>query len=199
MLSFCSQFDGLILELAHCKVIIPPLILVILFLRALHSRYSDIVKQFRTWHKPIKSTSINMIVDDITYHHKFILKKARCRDKSQNQPSQIPVATVAHTNNTKTVWSSPFDWLCNHTEIRASRLDGRRLWGGLDLYLPNLQLDRTKTRPKGLWFAKGFQLENDLRCPCHHSYGTATPFECPGWGVCCRWGAGGFGQQSSHI
>jgi hypothetical protein len=46
ILAFRSHFNGLILEMACCKVVIPPLLLVMLFLRALHSRYLDIVEQF---------------------------------------------------------------------------------------------------------------------------------------------------------
>jgi hypothetical protein len=42
IVAFCSQFDGLILEIAQCKVVIPPLLLIMLFLRALHSRYSGV-------------------------------------------------------------------------------------------------------------------------------------------------------------
>jgi hypothetical protein len=41
IVAFWSQFDSLILEMVQCKVVIPPLLLVILFLRALHSHYSD--------------------------------------------------------------------------------------------------------------------------------------------------------------
>ncbi len=48
IVAFSSQFDGLILEMVRCKVVIPPLLLGMLFLCALHSRYSDIVEQFRT-------------------------------------------------------------------------------------------------------------------------------------------------------
>jgi hypothetical protein len=43
ILAFWSQFDGLIFEMARCKVVIPPLLIVMLFLHALHSCYSDIV------------------------------------------------------------------------------------------------------------------------------------------------------------
>ena len=44
ILAFCSRFDGLILEMACCKVVIPPLLLFMLFLCVLHSCYLDIVE-----------------------------------------------------------------------------------------------------------------------------------------------------------
>jgi hypothetical protein len=95
--------------MAHCKVVIPLLLLVMLFLRALHSCYRDIVEQFRTRHKSIETTSIDMIVNDVTYHNKFILKKPCCANKSPMPPSRVPTAAAAHMDNAGTVWSSPFD------------------------------------------------------------------------------------------
>jgi hypothetical protein len=68
ILAFCSRFDGLILEIACCKVVIPLLLLVMLFLRALHSHYLDIVEQFQTRHKSLETMSIDMIIAHVTYH-----------------------------------------------------------------------------------------------------------------------------------
>ncbi len=87
VLAFCFHFDGLILEMACCKVMIPPLLLIMLFLHSLHSRYLDIVEQFRTRHKSLKTTSIEMIAADVTYHDKFILKEPCHQDKSSKPPS----------------------------------------------------------------------------------------------------------------
>jgi hypothetical protein len=75
ILAFRTHFDGLILEMACCKVVIPPLLLVMLFMQALHSLYLDIVEQFRTWYKSLETMSIEMIIVNVTYHNKFILKE----------------------------------------------------------------------------------------------------------------------------
>jgi hypothetical protein len=48
IVAFWSQFDDLILEMRRCKVVIPHLNLVMLFLRALHSHYFNIIERFRT-------------------------------------------------------------------------------------------------------------------------------------------------------
>ncbi len=112
LLAFHSCFNGLILGMACCKMVIPPLLLVILFLRALHSRYLVIVVQFRTQHKSLEMKLIEMILADVAYHDEFILKEPRSKEKFSKPPSQIPAASVAHTDNAGTVWSSPFDWLC---------------------------------------------------------------------------------------
>jgi hypothetical protein len=111
IVAFRSRFNGLILEMACCEVVIPPLLPVMLFLRSLHSCYLDIVEQFRTQHKSLQTMSIEMIVADVTYHDEFILKEpCRQQEKSSKTPSWIPAASAAHTDNSGTVWSSPFDW-----------------------------------------------------------------------------------------
>jgi hypothetical protein len=74
ILAFCSCCDGLILEMACCKVVIPPLLLVMLSLQVLRSHYLDIVEQFRTRHKSLDTMSIKRIVADVTYHNEFILE-----------------------------------------------------------------------------------------------------------------------------
>jgi hypothetical protein len=47
IVEFRSRFDGMIMDMARSKVVIPPLLLVMIFIRALHSRYSDLLDQFR--------------------------------------------------------------------------------------------------------------------------------------------------------
>jgi hypothetical protein len=46
IVEFWSRFDGMIMDMSRCKVVIPPLLLVMIFIRALHTRYSDILDQF---------------------------------------------------------------------------------------------------------------------------------------------------------
>ena len=48
ILEYRSRFDGLTMELARCKVIIPSFLLVMLFLRALHGQYATIFEQYKT-------------------------------------------------------------------------------------------------------------------------------------------------------
>ncbi len=67
ILEYWSQFDGLTLELARCKVMIPLILLVVLFLCALHGRYSIIVDQFWSRFKPIETTTLDSIVSDMSY------------------------------------------------------------------------------------------------------------------------------------
>ncbi len=112
ILAFRSCFNGLVLEMACCKVAIPPLLLNMLFLRALHSYYVGYVEQFWTHHHAIKTTSIDMIVDDVTYHDGSTLQEPRrTPNKPGKPPPRVPAAAAAHRDTTGAVWSSPFDWL----------------------------------------------------------------------------------------
>jgi hypothetical protein len=43
-----SRFDGIVMELCRCKAAISQILMVMLFLRAIHSCYSDLIEQFHT-------------------------------------------------------------------------------------------------------------------------------------------------------
>jgi hypothetical protein len=158
ILAFCSRFDGLILEMARCNVVIPPLLLVILFLRALHSRYSDIVEQFWTWHNSLDTKSIEMIVADVTYHDKFILKEPCRQDKSSKTLSRIPAAYAAHTDNAGTVWSSPFDWLSKGYGEKGIRTRWKKALGGSGI-CPICHQETPKHVPKDCTLLKSLNLK----------------------------------------
>jgi hypothetical protein len=71
-----------------------------------------------------------MIVNDVTYHDDFILKKPRRADKSPKPPSRVPTAAAAHTDNAGTVWSSPFDWLSKSYWDKGIRTPWKKALGG---------------------------------------------------------------------
>jgi hypothetical protein len=64
ILEFCSRFDGMVLDMSRSKILLPPIFLVMLFLRALHSRYSDILISFgpatRLWRPQSSILSLRM-------------------------------------------------------------------------------------------------------------------------------------------
>ncbi len=71
ILEFRSRFDGMILDMTCCKVVIPPLLLVMIFIRALHSRYSDILDQFCSRYKDLEAATVDSVVADVKYHDEF--------------------------------------------------------------------------------------------------------------------------------
>jgi hypothetical protein len=107
ILQYWSCFDKIIIDLSQCKVAIPQILLVMLFLRALHSRYS---KQFCTRFKLIEHATIDSIVDDGTYHDGFTVHERKGAKPSTSAPC-VPAAASANTDQKGNVWQMPFEWL----------------------------------------------------------------------------------------
>jgi hypothetical protein len=68
ILQYWSHFDGIIMDLSQCKVAIPQILLIMLFLWALHSRYFNLLEQFCTRFKSIEHATTDSIIDDVMYH-----------------------------------------------------------------------------------------------------------------------------------
>jgi hypothetical protein len=73
VLEFRSRFDGMVLDMSRSKIILPPILLVMLFLRALHTRYSDLLDQFRSRYKTLETATIDSVVEYARYHDEFKL------------------------------------------------------------------------------------------------------------------------------
>jgi hypothetical protein len=110
ILQYLSCFDGIIIELLRCKVAIPQILMVMLFLRAIHSHYSDLLYQFCTCFKSIKTATINSIVDDIVYHDGFTVHERKTAKTPASAPRR-PATASANMDQKGTVWQMPFEWL----------------------------------------------------------------------------------------
>jgi hypothetical protein len=108
---YCSCFDGLINNLSHCKVGIPPRVLVMLFLQALHGHCSNIMDQFWSCFKSLDTTTINLVIEDVQFHDSFTLHNPKNKSKS---PTWVPAAAAANTDRKGNVWQTPFEWLENY-------------------------------------------------------------------------------------
>ena len=107
ILEYRFRFDVLTLELNQCRVIIPPLLMILLFVRALHSRYECIVKQFRSRSKNNETATLDSIVADAVFNDGFI------QVNKKGKPAAGPRAPAAASANTNTdsqgkVWQNPF-------------------------------------------------------------------------------------------
>jgi hypothetical protein len=92
ILEYCSRFDGLILEMSRCKVAIPQILLVMLFLWVLNVCYSTIVDQFRSRFKSLESATIDLVVEDIMYHDSFTVVDNKKDKKNPGPAGCIPAA-----------------------------------------------------------------------------------------------------------
>jgi hypothetical protein len=117
IIEYRSHFDGLTLELAHCKVVKPTILLVMLFLRALHGWYEEIVNQFWMHFKPIETTTLDLIVSDVTHQDDFqvVDHSKNGKPRSGSGPCK-PAAASANINSDLQgkVWQSPFKWLAQY-------------------------------------------------------------------------------------
>jgi hypothetical protein len=104
IVEFWSHFDGMIMDMSRCKVVIPPLLLVMIFIHALHLHCSDILNQFRSRYKGLESATVDSVVADIKYHDSFQLV-----DHNKKAPKKGgPVASAVAVDRSGKEWSTPF-------------------------------------------------------------------------------------------
>ncbi len=71
------HFEGHLGALSWLLVNIPPILQVMLFLQAMHSRYHDLLSQFATEHKDLSSATIDSVVADAQYMDDFVVVGAK--------------------------------------------------------------------------------------------------------------------------
>ncbi len=65
ILAFRSNFDGLIIDMAQFQIILYPILLITLFLCAMHSSYSAILDQFCSQYKVLETATIDFAVNNV--------------------------------------------------------------------------------------------------------------------------------------
>ncbi len=90
ILQYQSRFDRILMGLSWCKIAIPQILLVMLFLRALHSRYSNLLEQFCTHFKLIEHATIDSIVDIVMHHGGFTVHERKGAKPPTSAP-RVPV------------------------------------------------------------------------------------------------------------
>ncbi len=73
IMAFRSRFDGMVNNMACCKIFLPLILIVMFFLRSLHSCYNDLLEQFFSHYKSLEGTSLDLIVADVRYQEEFQL------------------------------------------------------------------------------------------------------------------------------
>jgi hypothetical protein len=97
----------MLLDMTRCKVVIPPILLVMIFIRALHSRYSDILDQFRSRYKDLAAATVDSVVADVKYHDEFQLVDPKSKTPRKGGPGASAVAV----DKAGKEWSNPFEWI----------------------------------------------------------------------------------------
>ena len=114
IMEFCFCFDGMVMDMTQCKIVIPLILLVMFFLRALHGRYTALLEQFCSCFKVLEDASVDPVVKDVCYHNSFTLASPK---KSPPPPgSWVPKASAANVDKQGTKWANPFEWLSMYGE-----------------------------------------------------------------------------------
>ncbi len=91
-LAFRSRFDGMMNKMSRCKIVIPQILMVMFFLRSLHSHYSPLLNQFRNLLCSIKTALLDSIVLDVHFHHNFTVVG---NDKKASKGPKAAAAAVS--------------------------------------------------------------------------------------------------------
>ena len=73
IMEFCSWFNGLVMEMSCCKIMLPPILLMMLFLCALHGCHADLLDQFHSCFKVLETATIDSVVEGVRYQDSFTL------------------------------------------------------------------------------------------------------------------------------
>ncbi len=95
------------------------MLMVMLFLRAVHICYSELLDQFWTCFKSIEMAAIDLVVEDIAYHDSFTVHECKGEGKPATSTPCIPVAASANTDQKGTVWQNPFEWISTSYSKKA--------------------------------------------------------------------------------
>jgi hypothetical protein len=114
IMEFCSCFESIVMDMMRCKIVIPPILLVMFFLCALHGHHTDLPEQFCSRLKVLEDASVDSVVEDVGYHDSFTLAGPK---KSPPPPgSWVPKASAANANRHGHKWNNPFEWLASYTK-----------------------------------------------------------------------------------
>jgi hypothetical protein len=116
-MAFFSRFDGIVSDMSHCQINTPPILLMTFFLWSLHLHHNNLLKQFRSCYKALKSSTLDSIVAGV-----------RVGSDKMVPTGKSPCMTTALTNTDKQgkEWNNPFEWLA-HLCINSLKLVGNSI------------------------------------------------------------------------
>ncbi len=100
------------MDMMRCKIVIPPILLVMFFLSALHGHYTDLLKLFCFRFKVLEDAFVNSVVKDVRYHDSVTL--ASPKKSPPPLGSWVPKASVANVDKQGTKWANLFAWLLKY-------------------------------------------------------------------------------------
>jgi len=111
ILAFRSRFDGMINKMSRCKIFIPQILMVMFFLRSLHSRYSPLLDQFRNHLRSIETASLDSIVLHICFHDDFTVVGKEKKGSKGPKAAAAATSPAGPTSQDGRSWNNPWEWL----------------------------------------------------------------------------------------
>jgi hypothetical protein len=65
IMEFPSCFEGMVVDMMRCKIVAPPILLVMFVLLALHGCYTDLLEQSCSHLKVLEDASVDSVVEDV--------------------------------------------------------------------------------------------------------------------------------------
>jgi hypothetical protein len=127
---FRSRFEGHFSALSRSSVAIPQILQVMLFLRALHSRYQDLLNQFASKQKDLSVATIDSVVADAKFMDEFVAVGANGKAASPSPFPRSPAAASALTDREGKEHRSPWEWLASYDSPGILSRWRRSLRGG---------------------------------------------------------------------
>jgi hypothetical protein len=121
---FWSRFDAMVNNITCCKIILPPVLMVMFFLCSLHSHYDDLHEQFCFCYKSLKCTFLNSIVADVHYHNEFKLIRSDKKVPAGRGPKAAATTASSAVDKQRKEWRNSYKGLLALTS-KALRNGGR--------------------------------------------------------------------------
>jgi hypothetical protein len=127
---FRSRFEGHFSALSRSSVAIPPILQVMLVLRALHLRYQDLLNQFASKQKYFSVATIDSVVADAKFMDEFVAVGANGKAASPSPFLRSPAAATALTDREGKEHRSPWESLASYDSPGILSRWRRSLRGG---------------------------------------------------------------------
>jgi hypothetical protein len=111
IMSFHLCFDRMINEMARCKIVFPPILMVMFFLCLLPSCYAPLLKQFWSRFCCLETASLNLIVLDVCFHNKFKVMGEDKKAPPGKGPKVVAAAASPAVDCQGKNRNNPYEWL----------------------------------------------------------------------------------------
>jgi hypothetical protein len=131
IMAFHSHFDEMVNNMAQCKIVFPPILMVMFLFCSLHSHHNDLLEQFWSHYKSLEGASLDSIVADVCYHDEFKFIGLDKKAPAPKGPKAAGAATSPHIDKQEKEWNNPYDLLpsFNIKSVKKGwRKSPRKVW-----------------------------------------------------------------------